>query len=470
MGEPIRLDFGSSSDPGRHGPDTGPMHWNCFVEPVREGKHPGPLYAMDGLEDFATITNGGITRGMLPVGNKLLVVSGTVLAEVDSSGTVAEVGGVPGTADVSMARNDKPSSRQTVIAIDGNRLVYENGTLSTIDDEDIPPPVSVAFLNQRIIYAAADGSIVPSAVDEATDVSGLDEVTAEASPDNLVGIVVHNQEVWALGAESTQVFTDTGNSTAPLRPNPSIVIPKGCIERGTIATLDNDLFWVGNDLVVYRAAGAQLQRISTHGVERAILETTNKSSLEGLTYNYGGHSFYVLSSDSFTWAFNRTTGSWDPRFSYGLARWRVAHAAEFAGAIVFGDYATNKLYKISRDAFDEAGNTLVWRARTAPMHAYPNQISCDELCLDFVTGVGLTSGNANEATPKVGLRWSDDGGRTWSNQLFRDLGKRAATVSRVTFCGLGQTSPTGRIWEVEASSPVVRCLMYAAVRGDKLML
>lgn len=470
MGEPIRLDFGASSDPGRYGPDTGPMHWNCFVEPVREGKHPGPLYASDGYTLFATITNGGACRGLIEVGDKFLVVSGAVLAEIDVSGVSTEVAGVPGTSVVSMAHNDKPSSRQTVIAVDGNRFVYEGGTLSAITDVDIPPPVSVAYLNQRIIYAAADGSIVPSAVDEATDVSSLDEVTAEASPDNLVGIVQHNQEIWALGTESTQVFSDTGNSTAPLRPNPSIVIPKGCIGRGTIALLDVDLFWVGDDGVVYRAAGAQLQRLSHHGVEKSIRETSDKSTIEALSYNYSGHAFYVLSGPTWTWAFNRTTGSWDPRFSYGLSRWRASQAVEFQGMVIVGDYATNKLYQISRDAYDEAGEHLIWRARTAPMHAYPNQISCDELFLDFVLGTGLNSSDAHENNPQVGLRWSDDGGQSWSNQLFRNLGAIGVRTGRVSFQGLGTTQSTGRIWEVECSSPVVRCLQYAAVKGDKLGL
>lgn len=470
MSEPIRLDFGTSSDSGRYGPDTGPLHWNCFVEPVTEGKHPAPLYAMDGLESFATITNGGATRGLIVVGSKLIVVSGTVLAEVNSSGVSTEAGGVPGTSDVSMAHNDKPSSRQTVIAVDGNRLLYEGGVLSAISDPDIPPPVSVAFLNQRIIYAAADGSIVPSAVDEATNVSALDEVAAEASPDDLVGIVAHNQEIWALGSESTQVFTDTGNATAPLRPNPSIVIPKGCIGQATIAVLDIDLFWVGNDGVVYRASGAQLQRISNFAVEKAIREETNKASLGAMAYNYSGHAYYVLSADSFTWVYNRTTATWSKRFSYELNRWRASHAVEFAGNIIVGDYSTNKLYKVSRSAYDEAGNNLIWRARTAPMHAYPNQISCDELYLDFVMGVGLVSSDAHASNPQVGLRWSDDGGYSWSNQLFRSLGATGVQTQRVTYAGLGSTQATGRIWEVECSSPVIRCLMYAAVRGEPLLL
>ena len=104
------------------------------------------------------------------------------------------------------------------------------------------------------------------------------------------------------------------------------------------------------------------------------------------------------------------------------------------------------------------------------MHAYPNQISCDELYLDFIMGVGLNSSDVHASAPKAGLRWSDDGGNTWSNQLYRDLGAIGVRTNRVTFANLGTTQPTGRIWEVECSSPAVRCMMYAAVRGDRLMV
>jgi hypothetical protein len=64
------------------------------------------------------------------------------------------------------------------------------------------------------------------------------------------------------------------------------------------------------------------------------------------------------------------------------------------------------------------------------------------------------------------LRWSDDGGRTWSNQIFRALGAVGQYGTRVTFDGLGITGRAGRILELEISSPVVRSLMYAAIEGD----
>jgi hypothetical protein len=462
---PIRLEFGTSSDPGRDGADAGPMHWNCYVEPVTQGKHQAPLHASDGLTSFATVTNGGLCRGLIEMGGAVYGVFGTVLGRVSTAGTVTEIGGIPGTSKVSLAHNDA-SPRQLVVVADGNRYVVTNDVLADLTDPDLPPPVSVTFLNQRIIFGIADGRVFFSAVDDATSISSLDFFTAEGNPDTLIAVVAHLQEVWVFGAESIEVWRDTGNATAPFRRNEAGVIPKGCLGQATIAELDNDIFWVGNDGVVYKAAGYQFQPISTFGVNEAIRATTDKASIEALAFHMAGHAFYVLSGPDWTWAYNRTTGTWDPRFSYALDRWRVSQAVAFGDKVILGDYATNAVYQLSRTSYDEAGTTMIWRARTAPMHAYPNQISVDALHCDFVLGVGLVSANAHESTPQVGMRYSDDGGYTWSNQRLVPLGATGVRTVPVRWWGLGVTGRTGRIWELEASSPVVRTLMYAAVEGD----
>src|SRR3990167_1524342 len=179
---PIRLDFGTSSDPGRNGADAGPMHWNCYVEPVAQGKHQAPLHASDGYSTFATITNGGACRGLIEMGQAIYGVFGTILAKVSTTGTVTEIGGIPGTGKVSMAHNDA-SPRQFVIAADGNRYLCTNDAVSDLTDPDLPTPASVTFLNQRILYGIPDGRVFFSAVDDATSISSLDFFTAEGNPD-----------------------------------------------------------------------------------------------------------------------------------------------------------------------------------------------------------------------------------------------------------------------------------------------
>ena len=81
------------------------------------------------------------------------------------------------------------------------------------------------------------------------------------------------------------------------------------------------------------------------------------------------------------------------------------------------------------------------------------------LYLDFATGVGLTTGQGSD--PQVMLRWSDDGGDTWSNEHWRSLGKTGAKKTRVHWNRLGQFGDKGRIFELTKSDPVEFSLLGA---------
>lgn len=464
--EPLRLDFGLSSDPGRHGADAGPMHWNCYAEPVTEGKHPAPIYAHDGWDTFAASTATSPIRGMIGLGQAIYALQGTTLSRVSSTGVRSTVGGIAGTARAVMARNAKSGTPQIAIVVDGDRYVCENDVISPIDDADLPPPNSVTFLNQKVVYGLPDGRFFWSAIDNVSSISSLDFAEAEGNPDGGVRVIAHMQDLWIFGNETIEPWRDTGNGFARVQ---GTVIPKGCIGTHTVAQLDKDIFWVGDDNVVYMASGiGSFQRISHHGVERAIRTTADKTELVGWTYFRDGSAFYVLRGDTWTWQYNRTYQHWAPRFSYDstVGRWNAEYAVQVANQWIVGSNVNDALYEFNASTHSEAGQPIIWRARCAPIHAFPRQMCHDRLFLDFVTGVGLNSTTAHEMTPQVGLRWSDDGGVRWSNQRLKSLGLIGKRQTRVVFDGLGITGRSGRIYEVEASAPVVRALMYAAVDGD----
>ena len=102
------------------------------------------------------------------------------------------------------------------------------------------------------------------------------------------------------------------------------------------------------------------------------------------------------------------------------------------------------------------------------MHAYPNRISVDRFYADFVTGVGTNATSGNENDPQAVLRWSDDGGRTFSRPMSKDLGAQGQYETRCVWNNLGTTGRQGRIWEISVSSPVIRGLFDAAIEGDKV--
>jgi hypothetical protein len=64
--------------------------------------------------------------------------------------------------------------------------------------------------------------------------------------------------------------------------------------------------------------------------------------------------------------------------------------------------------------------------------------------------------------PKVMLRWSDDGGHTWSNEHWRELGRQGQYGTRVIWRRLGMTMKLrDRVYEVSGTDPVRIYIMGA---------
>ena len=80
------------------------------------------------------------------------------------------------------------------------------------------------------------------------------------------------------------------------------------------------------------------------------------------------------------------------------------------------------------------------------------------LQLECEAGVGLDGvSTALGHDPQVTLRWSDDGGHTWSNEHWRSLGKIGETGQRVIWRRLGSTEKLrDRVYEISMTDPVKR--------------
>ena len=82
------------------------------------------------------------------------------------------------------------------------------------------------------------------------------------------------------------------------------------------------------------------------------------------------------------------------------------------------------------------------------------------LQLDCEAGVGLTTGQGSD--PQVLLRWSDDGGHTWSNYHSRTMGQLGQYGQRVIWRRLGMTEKLrDRVYEVTGTDPVKVVIMGA---------
>ena len=124
--------------------------------------------------------------------------------------------------------------------------------------------------------------------------------------------------------------------------------------------------------------------------------------------------------------------------------------------IILGDFENGKLYALSQDVYaddDKPQRWLrSWRALPTGVNNY-NETAQHSLQLNCETGVGLNTGQGFE--PQVMLRWSDDGGHTWSYEHWRSMGRLGNFGFRTFWRRLGMTDKLrDRVYEISGTDPV----------------
>lgn len=449
---------------------------NLFPEIVPEaGKEPAFLNRAPGLKLEFTAGIGPI-RGLWQLGSNLYVVSRDKLYKVTPAYVVTLIGTVSGTSGpVSMADN----GIQLFVACEGPSYIYNSQTdvFAQITDTDFPGAVTVGYVNGFFVFNEPNSQkIWITSLLDGTSVDPLDFASATGSPDGVVGIIVDHGQVWVYGTNSIEVWYYSGNADFPLEPISGAFNELGCAAAYSIAKMDNGLFWLGKDArgqgMVYRANGYSGQRISTHAVEWHIQQYGNLSDAIGYTYQQDGHSFYVLifpSADT-TWVYDVATQAWHERagFSNGqfTRHWSNCQAF-FNSKVLVGDYRNANVYSFDLDDFSDNGSIQKWLRSWRALPTGQNNLkrtAHHSLQLDCETGVGLNLGQGSD--PQVMLRWSDDGGHTYSNEHWVSIGRIGEYYRRAIWRRLGMTLKLrDRVYEVSGTDPV-----KIAIMGAKLMI
>lgn len=437
---------------------------NLFPEIVPEGgKEPAFLQRAPGLRLLATIGTGPV-RGVWTFGGKAYVVSGTSLYLMNTDYSATLLGTVSGVGPVSMSDN----GTQLFVACNGPSYIYNSQTsvFQQITDPDFPGALTVSYLDGYFVFIEPSSQKVwVTSLLEGTQIDPLDFASAEGSPDNLVASIVDHREVWLFGTNSVEVWYDAGLSDFPLTRIQGAYNEIGCAATFSVAKLDNALFWLGADArgngIVYRANGYTGQRVSTHAVEWQIQQYSTISDAVAYTYQQDGHAFYVLNfpTANATWVYDVSTNAWHERagFSDGqFVRHRSNCQMNFNGEIIVGDYESGALYAFDLDVYDDNGSIQKWLRSWRALPTGQNNLmrtAHHSLQLDCQTGVGLVSGQGSD--PEVTLRWSDDGGHTWSSEHWRKMGKIGEYGYRTRWRRLGMTTKLrDRVYEISGTDPV----------------
>jgi len=478
---------------------------NLFPEVIPEGgKTPAFLNRAPGLKLEVAVGTGPV-RGMWTFGDYAYIVSGNTLYKIDTQYNITTLGVVANDGPVSMTDD----GTYLGVACNGPTFYYNSvtDTFGQITEPDFPGALTISYLNGYFVFIEPNSQKVWTAeLLDPTSVDPLAFASAEGSPDGLISSITDHSEVWLFGTNSVEVWYNSGNVDFPLQRIQGAFNEIGCAATFSVAKLDNGLFWLGSDArgrgIVYRANGYTGTRISTHAVEWQIQQYGNISDAIAYTYQQDGHAFYVLTfpTANATWVYDVSTQAWHERASFtngDFGRHRSNCQMTFNNRVMVGDYQNGNVYSFDLDVYADHNRTQKWLRSWRALPTGTNTLkrtAQHSLQLDAETGVGLSgvtevSGHIyltpliivgtfiidgevqivtsvdNYVNPQVMLRWSDDGGHTWSNEHWRSMGPIGGYGTRVIWRRLGMTGKLrDRVYEISGTDPVKIAIMGAELQ------
>jgi hypothetical protein len=407
-----------------------------------------------------TLTVSAVTSGTLKIGQTIEgsgVTDGTIITAFGSGS------GGAGTYTVSASQT---VSSTTIYAINWSVLPSTDGAFEGGGTVDISDNYFVYNKPNSQLWAASD------LLSPITD--PLSFASKDGSPDDLVAIIVDRREVYLLGEMSSEAWLDVGSVPFPFQRIQGSSTQQGIAAAYSCARVGNSFAYVSKnnrgEATIVQMNGYIPQRISTHAVETTLVGQDVSDAI-AWTYQLEGHETYVVTFPSIgenglTWAYDITTGLWH-KWLYTnnqnqYERHRGNCCAFFNQQVLLGDYENGKLYRLSLSQYTDDGQ-LIRRLRRCP------HITTDlqrqyfaELQIQFQPGVGLPVGQGQD--PQAMLRWSDDGGFTWSNENWVTIGKQGQYFTRAMWRRLGFARD--RIFEVVVTDPIKAVIVSANLKAE----
>lgn len=357
-----------------------------------------------------------------------------------------------------------PSNFDAIVNLDTNVRTY-------VTDTDYPKGRFCGILDGFFIVNKPDTIFAYySALDDPTDWSSLRRISKEANTDNVTALIVHNGRLLLIGSQSHEWFYNTGDSNQQFlrmqgtAKNIGIQAPDSLAENGT------SVFWLASNETgygqVYMTTDFFPVPISTLAIEQDIHSYTTTSDAEGFCYQQEGQEFYQLNFPTAgkTWVLNVKSGMWHEQShrnpTTGI---EGAHRARvqgfFNGKNYVGQRNSQLIHELSTTTYTDNGDTIL-RRRSSP-HVWNSleRIFYKSIEFDVSSGVGLGSGQGSD--PKLRLRWSNDGGHTWTDYHLLDVGKIGKYGTRVKYNRLG--SSRNRVFEITYSEPTDLTILGAFV-------
>lgn len=406
------------------------------------------LIGRPGTEDFAVAGNGPIRALHQKAGvfdGDTAVVSSAELYRISRAGVVTKVpGAVPGASLVRIASNAIAGVSEARIAT-GAAIYYTDGL--TVAAEAFPEDAGVTDVEclKSFWFGLREGTgqvYARGPGDSAWD--AINFTTAEAEPDPGVALRASGDYLFVFGEESTEVFQLTGDANPAAVPVTGLRSDAGLRNRDTVVLFDNALAWVTQDCNVVRAE--TIPQVISDPALAAEIRAVPADRLRAWGFAADGHEYYVLTlGEAATYVLDALTKVWQRFDSKGYDHWRAHLGTAAPGGALAGDSESGQIWRIAPDVLTDAGEEIV-RTATALVPVASGKAINTNFAVTCAVGQAMLG-----VSPKIGMRYSDDQGQTWSSWRWKSLGEAGQYGTVVRWANLGQMKAPGRIFQVRAS-------------------
>jgi len=464
------------------------INFFCEIDPTKQPGARGvvAMYPTPGLVKIAQLVNGAV-RGLHTMSNQnyFIAVSGSTVYKVDHSYTATIIGTLLSNTGYVSISDNVTNNGMTAYIVDGvNRYTWVEltNTFATLPSTDGPwqGATVVDSIDGYNVYNQPNTfNWACTDLDSSLSTQAL-YGSANGFPDNINSIIVDRRQVYLLKDVTTEVWTDVGNTISGITTFPFARVPGTTVQSGVGAPFSVARFGASfaavckdtrGDSTIEAMIGYEWKKFSTHAVEQSITNYVTSDAV-AYTYQIEGHEMYVLTFPSvgeygLTWVYDGSTQQWHKWLSWDdeeavYKRHRSNCGCFFNNEYIVGDYENGKLYKILNDVYTEDG-APIRRLRRAPHLTTDLQRQYFEsFQIQFQPGVGLSTGQGDD--PQAMLRWSNDGGSTWSNEHWVTIGKTGQYANRALWRRLGWARD--RIFEVVVSDPVKAVIVSAELKAS----
>lgn len=361
-----------------------------------------------------------------------------------------DVGPIPGTDLVRFA-----ASKTQVVAVSaGVAYLFEGVSFAPITNANLPLASDVKYFGERFVYSVlgSDRNYY-SEINDAANIDGLSFFTSESSADPETAVEVLGDEMFMFGVDSTEIWSVSDDLTAPYQRNTGRKFERGCASRDTVSpSIDNALFWVGDDRIVYRSESVP-KRVSTHGIEDKLRQCEEIASCTGWGQVVDRHAGYLLNIPGVgSFMLDIQTGNWSEWQSYGRDTFRGHVACAVDGVVFVGDDVTNDIWTLTPGVYTDGTDPMV-RIVSCFYVSNSRFERCDRLSVISSKGVGNNVDPGSD--PVIEMRYSDDQAATFSDWRQASIGRIGEYRKRALWRRLGAIRAPGRYFEFRCSDPVL---------------